>query len=406
MTFNFHDATRRPRRTVQRGRGIHKDMPVDRARYAIPMAVSALTVAAGMFVSSPVRAEGDKAEVYGTIVSVRANILEIRPMLRPKNVRVAIEDKTIALEDKSCTVSDVKEGMRVLCGGPYSKDTGPHPEWVELADKPIGYLADTFDGIMMRAGGSRARVGGIIKSLKPFVITDDKGKDFTIPTDKVEGYWRLAPIDKSALLIGVRVNASGIKAADGVIKAETIYPERNFAQFGAMFGEIMAVHGNVIEVRPRYQTDSIEVTRLEPCTIQREVHLNPDSVKVGDTVTFWGTQHHAAWELHKSDDLTAIELIIGKGRYPHSATDGDNPPVFLTGKLASIEPAVQIKLASGKYITVTVPAQMPVVRLEAAGAQDLKPGSQAMLVLSRNASGAFETKAIMLDASPWVGYGQ
>jgi hypothetical protein len=71
-----------------------------------------------------------------------------------------------------------------------------------------------------------------------------------------------------------------------------------------------------------------------------------------------------------------------------------------------LEPTVQLKLANGKRINVTIPAQMPVVRLLTCGPADVKPGTEAMLVLTRNASGGFETKAIMLDASPWVGYGQ
>src|SRR3954447_25510601 len=82
---------------------------------------------------NPARGDDDKGEVYGTIVSVRGNILEIRPFLRPKNVRVAIDDKTVVIEEMHTTLSYFKPGMRVMSGGPYSKPTGYVPNWVEGA---------------------------------------------------------------------------------------------------------------------------------------------------------------------------------------------------------------------------------------------------------------------------------
>jgi hypothetical protein len=72
--------------------------------------------------------------------------------------------------------------------------------------------------------------------------------------------------------------------------------------------------------------------------------------------------------------------------------------------LTSLNPA-RLKLADGKEIEANVPMQMPIATLKTLSAADIKPGERGMFVLSRNADGGFTLGTIVLDASPWVGYG-
>jgi hypothetical protein len=345
------------------------------------------------------RAQAD--EINGTIVSIRGNILAVRPSLRPRLARVSFGEKTVLFAYERTTLSVLKPGMRVALSGRYSQEEGLHARWIEAAERPIGYLAQRSKGLQVENGGW-ARGVGTLRSVEPFVFRDDAGKEFTAKLDELQGVWHDFLTDRSGLLIGTRISAEGTLAPDGVLQAASITPDRNYAKAGTMFGEILAVRGETLEIRPRYTSDTLPVTFGKRCILLRQVSLDPDSIKVGDKVTFWGQQHNHPWDSPKSPDLLATALLVGKNRYP--ASEGQEGGVFLTGRLASIDP-VRLTQPNGRTLHVIIPGQMPIARLDAIRPGDLKPGRQVMLVLSRRPDGRFQTSHVILDAAPYVGYG-
>lgn len=347
-------------------------------------------------------ADAPRAELVGTIVSIRGGILVVRPWLRPKMTRVSFDDKTVILSFERTSMSYLKPGVRVSMRGFYSSKQGYHPRFVEATEKPSGYLAQKSHGIQVDKDPGWANAVGTLKSVQPFVFTDDYGKEYSAQLDHMRGVWRTFVADKSGLLIGVRINVQGTLAPDGVLKATSITPDQNFSQDGTMFGQVIGVKGNHLLVRPRYTSDTMEVLLDPSCAPLKQINLDPDNIKVGDQVTFWGQQHNHSWDEPRSTDMLAIALLLGTHRYP--AAQGDNGGVFLTGKIASLDPP-QLALPNGTVINVIVPAQMPTARLEPVRLSDVTTGSQAMIVLTRASDGRFHCTHLILDASPWVGYG-
>jgi hypothetical protein len=344
--------------------------------------------------------EGEKGEVFGTVVSIRGNILHIRPSLRPKLTRVSFSDQTEIMTYRRVGKDFLKPGMRVGMGGIYSEKDGYHPFWVEAAKDPVGYLKDKAEGIKPEPGGGWARATGTLKTVDPFVFTDDNGKEYTAVLDKTRGFFEDYRADRNGILIGTRLMATGPIAPDGVMQATTIAPDKDYAATGMMFGEITGVKGRTLTVVPRYTNDPIEVTLADGCTLQREIKVDPDIIGVGDIVTFWGQRPQ---EPGSKKELHAIALLLGDGRYPAS-NDPEEGGVFITGTLTSLDP-VQLLLPDQTTLAVGIPAQMPIAQLVRIKEGDLKPKSRGMLVLQRGDDGKFTATTVILDASPWVGYG-
>ena len=338
----------------------------------------------------------DFASVDGMIVSVRGNIIQIRPGLRPKMVRASISDKTEIARIKPNNRIELKPGMYFTGGGRFSEKEGVSFFWIASGASRIGVLREPQKGLSR--DGAFVSCGGKIKSVEPFIFTDDNGKQFSGKLDKVQGKWEVFPADRNSLLIGVRVNLTGKVSPDGVIQAQSISPNKDYSASGTMFGEIRSVDGDKVTIRPRYTKDDLVVTLKQPFTFQEEEKLDPESFKAGDKVTFWGQKSK------RKDGLNALALLVGEGKYPESKDE--NAPIYLTGIIASISPTVVLTTPDGVNHSIQVPAQMPFARLKSIDANRLKKGEQAMFVLERDPeSDGFIIKAIILNASPWVGYG-
>jgi hypothetical protein len=365
--------------------------------------VSALLASAMVRAGAQGGQDSQDVEMMGTIVSIRGGILVLRPSLRPVLTRFSVGPKTAVFSFERSSIGALKPGLRIRMGGRYSKEGGFHPFFLEAAEPQLGSLTEHSNGLKDAQEGGFVMITGNLKSVQPFVFTDDEGKEYTAKIENLRGVFHDVPSDPSQLLIGVRVRIVGKRAPDGVVQASRISPDRNFSATGSMFGEILGMQGNTLQIRPRYTTDTLQVVCPPGCDLMRQITIDPDTIKVGDTVTFWGQQRNHPGDQPRSTDLLATALILGERRYPKA--EGDEGGVFLTGKIASLEPSVKLALRSGEVINVIIPAQMPVARLEPIRASDLKSGTQAMLVLTRRPDGSFVATHVILDASPWVGYG-
>jgi hypothetical protein len=342
------------------------------------------------------------AQLDGTIVSVRSNILAIRPNLRHILTRAEFNAQTEITSFEVTTIGALKPGLRVMVGGEYTPASGMQGRFIEVAEAPMGDLKRKFSGIQKE--DDHSVIGGRLKSVVPFIVTDDAGTDFAVNVERLFGIFRSFAADRNSLMIGVRVHISGKRANDGVLMADSIQPDRDFAKVGAMFGTLLAVKGDRVTIRPRFTTDAIEAQFTPKATIQRQIAVDPDTIHVGDGVTFWGVQRNNPWDFPKSDDMRAIALLLGSGKYP---PDSDpHAPHYYTGRIESLEPKVKLRTNEGKSILVWIPAQMVTARLVAQPRIALKRGDAGMFVLNRHADGRFDLSAVIVDAPPWVGYGE
>jgi hypothetical protein len=359
-----------------------------------------LTVALTAILALGVRADEPPpktvTEVFGTIVSVRGGILQVRPSLRPRLTRISVSERTQVFVYRPTDRAFLKPGMRAQGGAAYNeKDKTLRPFWIEASAQPLGPLQEK---LVLRPEGDFARYGGTIKSVDPLVVTDDEGADWTLSTERLNGYYELLPGDRNALLIGTRLVARGTMAPDGVLQADSVAPDRDYAALGTMFGTILKVQGRVLTIRPRYTHDTLVATLDDAAVLLGETRIAPETIRIGDSLTVWGQR------LPGKKELAALALLQGDGRYP-SAT-GENAPVYISGRLASLEPTVTLKAADGTRIPILIPAQLPIARLSRIAVSGLRSGAPAMIVLHRETSGnAWRASAVIVDASPWVGYG-
>lgn len=345
--------------------------------------------------------------VSGTIVSLRGNILVVRPELRPVPVRIAFDDGTSIVFYERTTRASLQVGKRVSLSGTYTAKDGMEPRWMEIAEGVIPEPAKASDGLEIAPKGDFASLRGVVKSLQPLILTDDKGKDFSFDAPNLRSFWSAKSGDRNTLLIGTRIQASGKTSPDGVMQAKFILPERGQSPFGTMFGTVLSVRGNRIVIRPRFTQDKLPVALTIRCRLQSERRLDAATIKSLQHVTFWGEMRPLRGDPTKINPLTltdfkALALLVGEGRYPSS--QGDNAPQYVSGQIVAMNP-VRLKVRDDQVLTVFPTAQMIVAQLFTATRRDLKPGTNALFVLSRRPDGSFETSDIVLNASPWVGYG-
>ena len=361
------------------------------------------------FGSTPAKAPNVKPEeIIGTIVSVRGSILVVRPQNHPKLIRLAVGAKTEIAGDERVDQRALKPGLMVVLGGSYSAAQGFAPRFLEVGTQRIGWMARRTKGVEIDPKDHSASCSATIKSVSPFVFTDELGKDHTASLSRVRGIWQSTPEDIGSLLIGQRIFALGVPSSDGVLTARSISPEHGFSRNGTMFGTVLETPQTIggrmfLSVRPRFTTDTLSVACRADGTWMRQINLDPDSVTVGQTVTVWGFEHNHPWDRPRTEAFEAIALFPGNARYPAAAT-GTSGGVFKTGRLTSLDP-VTLALPDGKDVPVVIPGQLIVARLETIAPTDLKAGDQTMLVLTRRPNGSFSTDTVIQDAPPFVGYG-
>ena len=345
--------------------------------------------------------------IKGTIVSLRGNILVVRPELRPVPARVAFDDSTLIIFYERTTRAALVTGQRVSVNGNYAVKNGLQPRFVEVTDARIPDERPASKGLEIAPDGNSASLRGVVQSLSPFVVTDDAGENFTFDLTPLRGVWRARLSDRNTLLIGTRIGVGGKTAPDGVTAAKFIYPERGQSPFGTMFGTILKTEDGKIQIRPRFTQDTLDVKLSGDVRIQREKRFDVETVKVGNNVTFWGEMRPMRgdprnFDLRAMSDFKALVLLLGDGRYP--VAQGEGAPIFVSGKIVSLDP-VRLQKPDKTLLSILPTAQMPIVELTPATKRDLANGRDAMFVLSRQSDSSFVASEIVLNASPWVGYG-
>jgi hypothetical protein len=76
--------------------------------------------------------------LQGTVVSLRGNILVIRPTLRPKQERVAFDERTEITSYNRTDKTKLKPGQRIGVGGSYNEKEGISVRWIRVLGNASG----------------------------------------------------------------------------------------------------------------------------------------------------------------------------------------------------------------------------------------------------------------------------
>jgi hypothetical protein len=349
------------------------------------------------------------------VVSVRADVLQVRPRYSTQLTRVLVDDKTEIHKGEMVAVEKLELGTMLFGIGDIEAKGGLTPRFLQVVEERTGFFAMKMRGPRGTGYGRSAMFGGKVKSVKPLVLTDDDGKEMTLTLGPFVPILRQAKASRESLLVGQAIEAEGDKTTDGLLHAQQI----DIQQFpgggpggggGAIFGQVVSVQGATVEVRPRFGDAAIQATLAENASVQRQITVDPDTVKVGDTLTVQGRLGEGSTSAPTS--MTASVLLLGKQSYPKASPGGffamfrgvGPSDLTCTGRVASLNPFV-LTPESGGSVTVTIPGQVPVVDLRPATLAEVKPGDKILLVGAEGKEGGMVAKTLVLGASPIVGFG-
>src|SRR3569833_42296 len=111
----------------------------------------------------------------GSIVSIRGNILEVQPAWLTGHRRLMIDNKTQIVQEQVVPFRKVPLGTRVALFGNNDPKSGLTGFYIIAGALQSQGFGGKLSGIMQSQWGSYW--GGKLKSIDPFVVADDDGKD-------------------------------------------------------------------------------------------------------------------------------------------------------------------------------------------------------------------------------------
>ncbi len=179
---------------------------------------------------------------------------------------------------------------------------------------------------------------------------------------------------------------------------------------------LLAVHGNTLEMVDETQGFPIVIILITPSDhpiILREIHIDPDTVKLGDILTVQGNLITGTEQAPIA--MVARVLLVGQQTYPQLADPAEvratmrmmkqMKTVYLrcTGQVASFSPFV-LKLADGRSVQVTIPGQTPLITVRPASWSEIRPGDRLFLKGAESKEGPLKATRIMIDATFFTPY--
>ena len=396
--------------------GKHKSLVPVRAAFGL---VALLTLAA----LAPVRAsaqmfggEGDR--VSGVVVSIRGDIVQVRPRYSEKLVRVIVDDKTTFNAMEMLGQAKLKAGERVFGMGQMN-DKGTVQVMMLMLQDGASIGTDNGRGVTSVGIGKAAMVNARVGTVKPLTLVDANGKTLPVTPGGFMPVMKMGKTDRAKMLVGSNITASGERTIDKLLHAKQVSLQPGGGMFGpgggagegSLFGKVVAVKGGKLEITPRFEDESVTVTLASDCAIVRQIALDPDTIQPGDVLTAQGKRTGGTYDA--PTNLTVSVFLSGKQRYPRVSGGGGfaamlggdaKPGMTLTGKVVTLSPFVMLDDA-GHSVTVAIPGQTPYVDLKAATLGDIKPTDKVVLIGKEGKDGGLVVSKIVIGASPIVGFG-
>jgi len=351
----------------------------------------------GLFaaLSKPARA-GEAPPPAGIIVSIRGNILEVQPAWLTGHQRLMIDEKTKFVEELLTPVRRVPIGTRMVVFGSNNPKEGLTGFYMIAGDLKSQGFGAKLSGIMQSQWGSYW--GGVVKSVRPLVLTDDDGKDIT--TAHLQAH--VVHFDKAAsvseLLIGTKISYVSDRTQGGIHHCTSIGLTSSPGKAGVLFATVVANAGRKLTVIPRFGSTPVDITVPASCKVQRQVTLDADAIKPGDTVSAWGVPMQG----RDNNGLIAFAMMRGKKLFPIASNEAGAPDRNVTGVVKYLSPFT-LTVDKGP-LPVYVTGQTPLVDFAPASASHLHKGDMVMFVVSKTSTGILSARYILVDASPIIAF--
>lgn len=342
--------------------------------------------------SIPARADGPQS---GIIVSIRGNILEVQPPYLTGHVRLMVDEKTAVVEERLVPMREIKTGTRLVVFGRSDPTGGQTGFFIMGGDLKSQGFGDKLAGIMTSQWGSYW--GGKLKSAAPLVVTDDDGKDIVTQHSRADGVHFNTPASMRDLLIGAKISYDSDRTQGGIRHLTGISIASAPGRAGVLFATVVSARNGKLTVVPRFGADPVEIAIPANCTVQRQVTLDADTVKRGDTISLWGVSTEG-----DRSGLVAFALMRGAKTFPIASKDPGASDKSVTGTVRSLSPfALNI---DKRAVPVYVTGQTPLVDFAPSSVSRLHRGDMVMLLLSKSPAGGWSTRYVLIDASPIIAF--
>lgn len=394
-------------------------------RSAITLPAVTLLIAASVACLAQMPFGGGDPEhsAQGVIVSIRGDVLQIRPGASPKLERVLIDSGTVFTTMQMTGLDKIKPGTRVGGMGEMDDKGRVKVQMLMAGDEGGQPFGSGGRGIQSMGIGRQAQVNGTVKSVKPLVLVDGEGNPLPITFGEFTPVMASLTVHRDRLLVGTMISAEGERTVDRLLRAASVRIIGGFApggpggpgagipgmNGGATFGTVISVKKAQLKIQARFAEEPSTVLLTAGTLVQRQVTLDPDGIKAGDRITCQGRRSGGTYEAPTS--MVAAVVMPGKQRYPRVGgggmmpmmRGGSGPGMTLTGRVVSLLPFV-VRRDDGREVTIVLPGQTPYVDLRPAMAADLKPGAKIVAITEGGGGGATATR-ILIGASPIAGFG-
>jgi len=339
---------------------------------------------------------GEAPPPAGIVVSIRGNILEVQPAWLTGHVRLMIDEKTKFVEELLTPVRRVPIGTRMVVFGNNDPKEGLTGFYLMAGDLKSQGFGGKLSGIMQSQWGSYW--GGVVKSVRPLVLTDDDGKDIT--TQRLQAH--VVHFDKHAsineLLIGSKISYVSDRTQGGILHCTSLGLTSSPGKAGVLFATVVSNTGGKLTVIPRFGSTPVDIAVPASCKVQRQVTLDADTIKAGDTISAWGVTVQG----RDSNGLVAFAMMRGKKLFPIASNDAGAPDRSVTGVVKYLSPFT-LKVDKGP-LPIYVTGQTPLVDFAPASAGHLRKGDMVMLMVSKTSTGVLTASYVLVDASPIIAF--
>ncbi len=247
--------------------------------------------------------------VFGEVVAVRGNVLQMRSPFAKGLTRVIIGSNAQIIRDETLKRDVLRPGMKVTGTGLQVAGTGSGatPMKVKVQSLELDGMGGHFmfafwggRGPLMRgrepARFQKEKYSGNttftaqIKSVSPLVLEDDHGNPLpVILGEDVEVHRRVPrPIKAGDIIAGARLMAMGETGSDGLLNAHMIILFAEGSERGSLIGTITGVGDHRLTVQPRFAPEDLQIEVAPAAKYYSLESLDLDSINVGDTLNFSG----------------------------------------------------------------------------------------------------------------------
>ena len=370
---------------------------------------------------------GPGGPVFGEVVAVRGNVLQMRGMGQEGLTRVILASDAKINRDTKLKVDVLKPGMKVTGSGRQVEGTGVGnvPLLVEVQSLQLegggGPDFDFYGGPLMRGKKAdlfrkQSYAGTLafdakVKSINPVVLVDEDGKvlPVTVGADAEVHERKPRPLKQGDITAGARVLAIGSPMPDGLLKANMIMMMGEGHERNSMPGTVVSLSSDSVTIRPRFEPRDNTI-KIAPSAKYYDVDvLDLDTIQVGDTMLFTGkllsgsVAAPVAFVVQSISREGEVTPPVEQGGGDDFFGGGGSATVSVKGKITGFDP-LMVQTNTGREVKVTVAGQIAFLHYRPVNKSAIKAG-QKVLLGGRSKNGKLVADTVILNPPAPAGFG-